>query len=328
MNVTNIQKPQLAPAKRRMSLDNVVQGRIKSPFRIVLYGPEKVGKSTFAAGAPSPVWLGADVGTEHLDIKRLPVPQSWRDVLEACTEVEERGLSLGFKTLVVDPIGWLEQFVHVDVTGDANVPLKTWGGGFGAGFSAAVDRWRVFIKALERVRAAGLNIILIGHATVKKFEDPEGPGYERYEIALENKAVAGVLKQWADHILFAKRESFGKVDPTSKKAKAFGSAARMLHTEWTPAYDAGNRAELPPEMPLSWDAFATALASGEKRVEELRAQIEEGLRELADAEVEQKVRAWLNERSFSIGDIANAVAAKLGEKRAQQAGGVTENKEK
>lgn len=321
MNVTQIQKPPTsAAAPKRMALGNVRKGRIKAPFRVLVYGAEKVGKSTFAAGAPRTIWLGKDSGTEHLDIERLPQPETWRDVLEGLAEVEANGIAAGYKTLVVDPVNWLEPLAALDVTGDPAVSLASWGGGYGKGFGAALDRWRMFIKGAERVWQTGMNVVFIAHAQVKKFEDPEGQGYERYELALENQKVAGLLKQWVDAILFARREAFGKVDPNTKRAKAYGSAARMLHTEWSPAYDAGNRFSLPPEMPLSWPLFAEALERGQRRHDELLEQIEAGLRELGDAEVEKKVRGWIEARTFDVAEIANAVAAKLGERRGQDVG--------
>jgi hypothetical protein len=299
-----------------MSLDAVREGKIKVPFRLMLYGPEKAGKSTFAAGAPSPIWLGADSGTEHLNIKRLPSPETFRDVMEGLDEVATRGRSLGFETLVVDPIGWIEPMMVLDITGDAQVNLAKWGGGHGAGYIALGDRYRMLINGTERVWKAGLNVILIAHATVKMFNDPEGPGYERYELAVDKRG-AGPLKQWVDAILFAKQEAFGKVDD-QKRAKAYGSAAHMLHTKWSPAYDAGNRYTLPETMPLSWDAFASALAKGEIEAAALREQIEGGLRELADPEIEKKVRGYLADPRYDVAEIANSVAAKVGEKRAKE----------
>lgn len=322
MNVTQIQSPAFAPkpAVKRMTFANVKKGKVKTPLRALVYGAEKVGKSTFAAGAPKAIWLGKDSGTEHLDIERLPQPETWRDVLDGLAEVEANGFASGYRTLVVDPIGWLEPLAALDVTGDPSVSLAMWGGGFGKGFGAALDRWRMFIKGTERVWQTGMNVIFIAHAHVKKFDDPEGAGYERYELALENKAVAGLLKQWVDAILFARREAYGKVDPNTKRAKAYGSSARMLHTEWSPAYDAGNRFSLPTELPLSWPVFAEALERGQARNDELLAQIEAGLRELCDPEVEKKVRGWIEQRTFDIAEIANAVASKLGEHRTQDVG--------
>jgi hypothetical protein len=317
MNTTTIVKPNgppIAKTASKMSLDNTRDGIIDSPMRILIAGGEKVGKSTFASGAPGGIFLGADAGTEHLNVKRFAQPENFRDVLEALHELESRGLAKGFQSLVIDPINWFEPMLVADVLGDSGKGLADWGGGYGRGTQAVMDRWRTMKSAVERVWQTGMNVIMTAHVHVKKFEDPEGPGFERYELAMKPEA-AGIFKQWADCILFARREAFGKIDAATKKAKAYGSAARMLHTEWSPAYDAGNRWCLPAEIPLSWPAFVDARAAGLGRRAEFLAQIESGLVELADPEVEKKVRGLLADPQVNVAELANAVAAKVGERR-------------
>jgi len=293
-----------------MSLKNTRNGVLDSPLRILIYGGEKVGKSSFASGAPSPLWLGADAGTDHLNIRRMPQPESFREVLEGIAEVTANGKAEGIETLVLDPLNWFEALVVADVVGDSGKSLAEWGGGYGRGASAALDRWRQIKNALEAAWHAGLNVILCAHSHVKKFEDPEGPGYERYELAM-NREAAGLFKQWVDAILFARPDTFGKVDPTTKKIKAYGSSTRMLYTELHPAYDAGNRWRLPAELPLSWQAFIEAKTQGQKQIASLHVQIDEGLRELGDAEVERKVRAMLADPNVDVAAVAEAVAEKL-----------------
>jgi hypothetical protein len=310
--------PATAPTKR-MSLDNTIDGVVQTPMRVLIYGAEKVGKTSFAAGAPSPIWLPLDAGSTNLNVRRLPQPETFKEVLEGLHEVETRGVKMGLQTLVIDPLNWIEPLVTADVVGDSGKSLAEWSGGYGRGSSAAMDRWRIVKTHVERVWRSGMNVVICAHSQVKKFEDPEGPAYERYELAM-NKDAAGLFKQWVDAILFARREAFGKVDPNTKKAKAYGSAARMLHTEHTPAFDGGNRWCLPPEMPLSWQAFAEARTQGLGRRSELLAQIEAGLKELADAEVERKVRGFLAEPNVNVAELANLVAAKVGERRVESVG--------
>lgn len=300
--------------KGRMTLASVRRGKAERPVRVLVYGPEKVGKSTFASGAPSPLWLGKDAGTEHLDIARLPQPESWGDVLDALVEVERNGLAGGFATLVVDPVTWFEPLVQLAVTGDPEVGLVDWKGGFGKGPDAAATQWRRFLVGLERVWEAGLNVVLIAHSEVKKFKDPEGEDYERYELAMLPK-VAGMLKQWADAILFAKRDAYGHARERGARVKAYGTSAVLLHSEWSPAYDAGNRYCLPQTLPMSWRAFDEARLAGATRERELRAQIEAALTELGDPEIEARVRGYLADASISLVEVANAVADKLGTKR-------------
>lgn len=319
MNTSTIQRAALptttaAAAAPRMSLANVRKGRIDVPLRVVIFGPEGVGKSTFAAGAPNPIFLGADNGTARLDIARLPEPREWSDVLEGCDLLVREQHT--YKTLVIDPVNWLEPLVHRAVVGDSGKSLEDWGGGYGRGQAAALDHWRQLVAALERVWRNGLNVVITSHQTVKKFEDPTGPAYERYEMAIAQKA-AGLLRQWVDFVLFAKHEAYGKLDTTTKRVKGFGTGARLIHTQWSAAYDAKAREKIPEELPLSWAAFDDAVKSASLRKGELMQQIDAALAELADASTTKTVREYLATVTDTdrIAEVANALAQKIGEKQ-------------
>ena len=311
----------------RMTLANIRRGTSERPVRLLVYGGEKIGKSTFASGAPGAVWLGQDSGTEHLSIARLPQPREWREVLDAITEVEVNGAANGIQTLVLDPINWFEPLIHLEVTGDLAVSLEKFDGGYGRGNSAALGHWRRLLVGLARVWEAGINVVLIAHSQSRKFEDPEGEGYERYELAMSPKP-AGLLKQWVDAILLAKRDAYGKKKDGGARAKAYGTSAVMLHTEWAPAYDAGNRYGLPQTLPMSWRAFDEARVVGRDRTAKLRAQIAEGLAELADPALSAKVDAYMADPTIPLVEIANAVAEQLGERRKQRGEGAAETAEK
>jgi hypothetical protein len=222
----------------------------------------------------------------------------------------QRGRAKGVKTLVMDPLNWFEPLVTADVVGDSGKALASWDGGYGRGADASMDRWRLIKKSLERIWSAGMNVILCAHSQVKKFEDPEGPGYERWELAMA-KGPAGLFKQWVDAVLFARPDTYGRMDQTSKKVKASGTDARILYTEHCPAFDAGNRWRLPRELALSWSAFIEAKEEGERQLRVLRAQIERDLQELGDPEVEKKVRAFLSDPKLDVAEIANALTVKL-----------------
>lgn len=58
-----------------------------SPVKTVLYGPEGIGKSTFASHFPNPVFIDTEGGTKRLNVKRLPQPTSWAMLLDEVAEV-------------------------------------------------------------------------------------------------------------------------------------------------------------------------------------------------------------------------------------------------
>lgn len=304
--------PKPAPKPKRMTVANVKRGPIAVPYFLLLYGEPKIGKSTFAAGAPDPVWIELDNGTHDLNVARYPKPASFAEVLEAVDDAAANGIASGFKTLVIDPLSHLEPLIANDVTGGQIVNTKTWGGGYNAYENAIRDRVRLFFATVERAWLAGLNVILIGHSKVKGFNDPEGPSYDRYELDVESKELSGLTRKSVQAILFAKKEAYGQIDKATKKAKAAGAGAHMLYTIGTPAFTAGNRWSLPPVMPLSYAHFAAAMANGEQRRAELLQQIEAGLEQIGDEAIAATVRGWLKD-GRDPAEVHNAVAAKLAE---------------
>lgn len=289
----------------RMVLANVTKGKRKRPPRVLLYGPEKIGKSTFASGAPSPVFLGKDEGTDELDVTRLPQPRNFSDILAGIDLVGREGKSQGWKTLVVDPLNWLEILVQRSVIG----PGETFDPFSHA--TAAMAKWRQILEALERVWNAGFGVILLAHSVVKRVELPDVPPYDRFEIAMSAKP-AGIFSQWVDAIMFARQETIVSASKKSERSKATSSGYRMMMTEMHPAYHAGNRYSLPATLDLSWQAFddaRRAFALGESEaITEIKAIATE-LAGIGDEGIEAKVAEYL-ESGAHVYELLNKLRAR------------------
>ena len=312
--MNNVASLKTVPSSR-MSLAHVSRGKLDVPYKVVAYGPEGVGKSTWASGAPSPIWLPLDNRTAHLDIQRLPQPATWDEALEGLRLLETE--KHDFKTVVVDPVNWLEPMLGAKLTGDPLVDLVNWKS-FNKGLDAAVPYWRLLVSQLERLWLRGMNVILLAHCNVRPFNDPEGPGYDRYELALDKKA-GGLLKQWVDYVLFLKQEAVGKVDKQTKRARGQETGRRLIYTTWTAAYDAKFSGSMPPTLELSWPAFHEAARASKKQLEDLHARLEGLIGELgSDAATVQKVRAYIvdaKDDTNRLEEIVNAVLLKLDELR-------------
>ena len=57
-------------------LENIQTGRENKPPRIMVYGQEGVGKSTFGASAPDPVFIQTEDGLGEIDTCKFPLAQS------------------------------------------------------------------------------------------------------------------------------------------------------------------------------------------------------------------------------------------------------------
>lgn len=306
--------PQVIPKPSApMTLAGIRKGKIQMPVRAMLYGLEGVGKSTWAAGAPKPIFLGAESGTMQIDIDRIPEPSCWADALEGLAMLDRE--KHDYQSIVVDPINWLEPIVFHHLTNGASI--DDYGGGYGRGYNAALDQWRIFLSALEKLWRKGMHVLLTAHAQVKSFQNPEGPAFDRYEIAMNNKA-SGLFKQWCDFVLFARMEAFTKVDPGTKKAKGYSTGARVIHTQWTAAYDAKTRLKLPEEIPLSWTDFWEAVRHETHRGSELVAQIAALVKEIGDEKIAAATNAFVEKNKTNadrLAEIANRLSMKLDEKR-------------
>lgn len=237
----------------KMKLTSVTTGKMETPFRVVLYGPEGIGKSTFAAGAPAPIFVGEHGGTAHLDVARFPSPEAWEDVFAALSELAEA--EHGYRTVVIDPLDAFEPLVW-DYVCRQGKKKNIEDFGYGKGYVQAQAEFQRLLDALNALsRGKSLNVVVLAHSHVKPFRNPTGDDYDTYELKLHTKSAA-LVRGWPDAVLFANYETY--THEVDGRTKAVGDGSRIVHTEARPAWHAKNRYALPPTMPLDWAEFERA----------------------------------------------------------------------
>jgi AAA domain len=250
-------------------LARIQRGRDRKPPRLLLYGTEGIGKSTFAAGAPKPIFVQTEDGLDEIACDRFPLATSFDDVTGALAELA--GQPHDYESVVVDSVDWLERLVWDKVCRDAGVSsIEKVDGGFSKGYVAALTPWRDIVAALNFLRnQRGMAVLLIAHAKVEKFEDPESSPYDRYTPRL-HKHAAALLTEWADAVLFATRKfraqsedaGFGR-KRTIAVALGKDGGERVLRCVGGPSCVAKNRFGLTADLPLSWAAFEAALSQSQ-----------------------------------------------------------------
>lgn len=239
-------------------LNKVTTGKQAAPLRELVYGIEGVGKTSFGAGAPKPVFLGED-GTKQLDVARFPVVRSWEDVTQAIDELRRE--KHDYETLVVDTLDFLEPVLwkHVAECG-GQASIEDVGGGFGKGYTKALESWNRFALSLEELQLArNMHVILLAHAQTKKHKDPIEPEYDRFALRINEKAAA-LFRGWANSVLFAAyRTTVSKAGRGKVGLVRAATFERILFTQRIPAADAKNRYDLKPEMEFSFRAFWQAV---------------------------------------------------------------------
>lgn len=241
-------------------LQMVTVGREAQPPRIMVYGSEGVGKSTFAANAPKTVFIQTEDGLSEIDCSKLPLATSFDEVVRQLVAIRDEEHEFG--TLALDSLDWLERLIWDRVCQDYGVKcIEKADGGYGKGYTHALTYWRQIVNLLGEIRAKRkMAIVLLAHAKVERFEDPEHPAYDRYTPRL-HKSACSLVCEWVDAVLFATKRM--RVDSDTGKAAPVGAdgGERVLRSNGSPACIAKNRFGLPSEFPLSWPAFMTGLSA-------------------------------------------------------------------
>ena len=240
-----------------MSKYSITTGILDSPVKTVLYGPEGIGKSTFASHFPDPVFIDTEGGTKRLNIARLPQPTSWSMLLDEVNEVRKGNIPCG--TLVIDTADWAERLAITALCAKAKVDGLE-GFGYGKGYTYLKEEYGRLLDALEEVLNAGHNVLILAHSTISKFEQPDAMGnYDRWTMKT-TKQVEPLLREWCDLLLFANYKTVVEKSGSSPNAKNKASGGRrVLYTTHTPCWDAKNRFDLPDELPFEYASIASCI---------------------------------------------------------------------
>jgi hypothetical protein len=227
-----------------------------APPRLMVYGVEGIGKSTFAAGAPDPIFILTEDGLGSLDVEHFPIAHSLDNVMDAIGSLYAEDHP--YKTVVLDSLDWLEAIIHREM--EAKHDAKDLA--YGKGAMIAAQQWRDVLDGLNALRNdKQMTVILLAHNTIKRFDSPEVEPFDRYQPKLQERSNA-VVREWADAVMFANYKTIVKKDDVGFNktvARGISSGERMLFTTERPAYMAKNRYNLPDSIPLTWDAFANAI---------------------------------------------------------------------
>lgn len=267
---------------------NISSGIIRRPVRMVIFGPEGIGKTLLSAHAPNPLLMDIEDGSTQLDVHRISNIQSWE---EAMAIIEEVAKTPGIcETFVVDTVDRLEQLcIKYVCTKFKQNSLEAFP--YGRGYNILGEEFTKFLTACDQVIAAGINVIIVAHAKMRKFEQPDEMGsYDRWELKL-TRQVSPLIKEWSDLLLFANYQTVIVTSENNTRKPTGGK--RVMYASHHPAWDAKNRFNLPDMMDLDFACIAhifgkPAPAPAEpKPIDQLRALMTEA--GITDAQLQKVV---------------------------------------
>lgn len=229
----------------------ISKGVQRSPLKMVVYGSEGVGKSTFCAGAGEPIFIDAESGTLQIDTSRILV-NGFEHALDAVADI----IGTNYKTVIFDSADALEKLATKELlvrTGWESIETP----GYGRGYAEQAETFQEILRAADALVGDGKNVVFIAHAAIQRFADPAGDSFDRWTMSTPKK-ISPLLSEWCDVMLFADHDRSiitkkGDFGAEKKVAKEWG--ARIAFTEHRGSHDAKNRFNLPEKIALNWSVF-------------------------------------------------------------------------
>lgn len=239
----------------------ITKGKIDLPPRILIHGEGGVGKTMWAAGAPNPIFVTTERGTEQLDLARHDLADNFGTLLANIRSSANKV----YDTIVVDSLTETEPLVWQEACRlDNKKTLNQVNGGYQHEWEAVADVWASILRELDYWNQEhGKAIILIAHTTSQKIKEADKEAYYRWQPDMHHYASQQIFR-WADCAFYAHFEVVLKgVDQNIHTKEATRKTAiggdRKLRVLPTPSVLAKSRYEMPAEvLELSWAAVAPA----------------------------------------------------------------------
>jgi hypothetical protein len=240
------------------SLADIQRGNTAQPPRMLIHGVPGVGKSTFGANLPNPVFIQVEDGLAGIDCPAFPLAKSLADVTDQLGAIYQADGEFG--TVVIDTVDALERLIWAQVAIENQVKHIE-DIGFGKGYAFAIQHWQMFLNMCNALRDKGMIVCLLCHTSVKRFQSPITDAYDRYEMAL-HKSASALLIEYVDIAGFANWQVMTRSEDAGfnkKNTKGIGTGRRKLHLEERPAWIAKNRYSLPDEIDFDWPTLVAAM---------------------------------------------------------------------
>lgn len=231
----------------------ILRGKVMNPLKLIIYGDNGVGKTTFCAGARNPILWDLEGNSGHIEgvDKKTDL-----FCLEDCEEYLSDLLNHNhdYKTLIIDSLDSLETLFAEKITRKHSASEL--------GFGKSKDIWAKYIKEfieklnkLQRVKK--MNILITANWKVKQVNNPMADGYDRHDLRI-NEAFRTGFCTWVQCILLAMKDVI--IDNTNTggfgKKKAKDIKRHVLYTSGSPVYYGKNVFNLPEKLPLEWEEFS------------------------------------------------------------------------
>ncbi len=214
-----------------------------SDLTVLVWGGQKIGKSTFCSNAESALFLATEAGLNSIEAFQAPIA-TWEEFLQACAEIAEGKHS--FNTVIIDTVDNAYRICAQYICAKHKIEHES-DLGYGKGWSLINSE---FYRVLNKLAMLPYGLFMVSHAQEKEIESRTGK-YTKMVPTLPDKARKIVLGM-VDMILYCDLEVTKNPDGTFAQR-------RVIRTRPSLYYEAGDRTgRLPEVIDLDFKKFLEA----------------------------------------------------------------------
>lgn len=217
-----------------------------SGYITLIYGPPKIGKSTFGARMPKPLLLAFERGYNAIPGVIAQDITSWGEMKQVMRELKKPEVQENFKSIVVDTIDIAADFAQKYVCNQLGIENIGDGGWTTNGWAKYKKEFEDVFRTLAQL---GYAIIFISHDKEKTIKPQNGSEYQQIGSSMQSSALS-IIENMADIIGYA----HPKVNPdgTTERVLTLRSLDNSIRCGCRFRY-------IEPEIPFSYEALTKAL---------------------------------------------------------------------
>ncbi len=244
---------------------NITKGAQNHPVKVVLYGVEGIGKTTFASKFPTPLFLDLDRGSARMEVDRINGIEDWGTLKQVMEDIGNMQNS-PYSTIVIDTADKAGELCKTAICKKDNKKnIEDFG--YGKGYTILAQEFATLLVDATALIDKGYNVVFLAHAMQRVVTRPDDTGsYDHWEMKLPgkgNNSLGAFLKEWADLLLFADYRITIRQGEDGKGRATKSSGERRMKANHSPFADAKNRFNLADELPFDYAEIAAIIPKRE-----------------------------------------------------------------
>jgi hypothetical protein len=209
----------------------IVTGVTRDGWKVGIYGPEGIGKSSLAALCPKAIFADIEHSMDDLDTTKVTGVEKWEDLRSWVQSLSGCIAGIDSITRAED---WAAQYVINNKKGNDGIKASDSLEDFKykAGLQFVNDEFKKLLSDIDAARRRNVSFIMVAHSRVNRFKNPDGSDFVRYEPRLVDDPKVSNMLQW---VQFVDHLAFIDLDKNVTKGKVTGSGSRTIYLDTSPS---------------------------------------------------------------------------------------------